>query len=192
MPFAYYDNLTRRQQAIYRRSDRVTEIRLSSPEALQPQVAALEQALAAADRRAITAACGKLCRGICRDQAAEPVSVRVLARRPASATEELHGLYEMAEGRPARITVWMRTAARKQVVAFRTFLRTLLHELCHHLDYTSLGLADSFHTQGFFSRESSLLKQLVEAVPARTRGAAKPEPRKPRGRKSGAEQLDLF
>jgi hypothetical protein len=35
----------------------------------------------------------------------------------------------------------MRTAAHKRVVAFRTFLRTLLHELCHHLDYEWLGLA---------------------------------------------------
>jgi hypothetical protein len=55
----------------------------------------------------------------------------------------------------------MRTLRYKRVVAFRTFLRTLLHEVCHHLDYTLLALADSFHTQGFFNRESSLFKQLV-------------------------------
>jgi hypothetical protein len=57
----------------------------------------------------------------------------------------------------------MRTAAHKRVVAFRTFLRTLLHELCHHLDYDLLALPDSFHTEGFFKRESSLFKQLVAA-----------------------------
>ena len=34
----------------------------------------------------------------------------------------------------------MRTAQRAQVVKFKTFLRTLLHELCHHLDYQQLGL----------------------------------------------------
>ena len=55
----------------------------------------------------------------------------------------------------------MRTAQHKRVVAFRTFLRTLLHELCHHLDYELLKLEDSFHTEGFFKRESSLFKQLV-------------------------------
>ena len=55
----------------------------------------------------------------------------------------------------------MRTAQQKKVVAFRTFLRTFLHELCHHLDYELLELDDSFHTQGFFKRESSLFKQLV-------------------------------
>jgi hypothetical protein len=55
----------------------------------------------------------------------------------------------------------MRTARHRRVVAFRTFLRTLLHEIGHHVDYERLGLADSFHTEGFFKRESSLFKQLV-------------------------------
>jgi hypothetical protein len=55
----------------------------------------------------------------------------------------------------------MRTARQRRVVAFRTYLRTLLHELGHHLDYRYLRLADSFHTQGFYQRESSLFHQLV-------------------------------
>jgi hypothetical protein len=54
----------------------------------------------------------------------------------------------------------MRTAQRAQVVKFKTFLRTLLHELCHHLDYEHLKLEESFHTEGFYKRESSLLRQL--------------------------------
>ena len=41
-------------------------------------------------------------------------------------------------------------------------------EAGHHLDYTYLKLADSFHTEGFFKRESSLFYQLVpSAVPDR-------------------------
>ena len=88
--------------------------------------------------------------------------LRVLAVRPASDWGELHGSYERAEGRRwATVTVWMRTAKRRRVVAFRTFLRTLLHELCHHLDYELLGLEDSFHTEGFYKRESSLFNQLI-------------------------------
>jgi hypothetical protein len=55
----------------------------------------------------------------------------------------------------------MRTARQRRVVAFRTFLRTLLHELCHHLDYQLLRLPDSFHTEGFYKRESSLFHQLM-------------------------------
>jgi len=55
----------------------------------------------------------------------------------------------------------MRTARQKRVVAFRTYLRTLLHEVGHHVDYAGLRLADSFHTEGFYKRESSLFYQLV-------------------------------
>jgi hypothetical protein len=58
----------------------------------------------------------------------------------------------------------MRTARHRRVVAFRTFLRTLLHEAGHHLDYTYLKLAHSFHTEGFFKRESSLFYQLVPSA----------------------------
>jgi hypothetical protein len=50
------------------------------------------------------------------------------------------------------------------VVRFRTFLRTLLHEPCDHLDYERLALPDSFHTEGFYKRESRLLRQLVPSA----------------------------
>ena len=87
---------------------------------------------------------------------------RVLAQRPADDGGELHGLYEPDDaGTPARITVWMRTAARKDVVAFKTFLRTLIHELCHHLDYELYKMPETFHTEGFYKRESSLVNALL-------------------------------
>lgn len=132
---------------------------------LHPQVAALEQALIGARRRAIAAAAQRL---LARTSAQLGVAavdiVRVLEVRPSDAVSELHGLYERDESGRTRITVWMRTAAKAQVVAFRTFLRTLLHELCHHLDYELHGLADSYHTEGFFARESSLMRQLAPAI----------------------------
>ena len=106
-------------------------------------------------------AAGLLARGILETLGLEPVAVRVLAVRPSSSESELHGLYTREEDAPTRIQLWMRTAHHRRVVAFRTFLRTLLHELGHHLDYELLKLADSFHTEGFFKRESSLFKQLV-------------------------------
>jgi uncharacterized damage-inducible protein DinB len=89
--------------------------------------------------------------------------VTVLAARPHARWGELHGLYESPGrgGQPPLITLWMRTARQQRVVAFRTFLRTLLHEVGHHVDYTLLRLGDSFHTQGFYARESHLFHQLV-------------------------------
>jgi hypothetical protein len=91
-----------------------------------------------------------------------PIAVAVLSTRPLLRDGDLYGLYEPAEkGRPIRISLWMRTARRNQVVAFRTFLRTLLHEFCHHLDYELYKLPETFHTEGFYKRESSLMRQLL-------------------------------
>ena len=161
MPFAYYRKLTRAQKAIYRRSDAVTSIPLPQPEALTPLVDPIRHALAGDDRLATQRATAALCRALCKALAVPTVSVRVLARRPANAAGELHGLYEREDGKRAIVRVWMRTAARQEVVALRTFVRTVLHELCHHLDYELLKLKDSFHTEGFFRRESSLARQLL-------------------------------
>jgi hypothetical protein len=165
MVFAYYNRLTRREQRIYRQSDEIHRIALPHAAALAPLVEQLAEGLKSEDRRKIEA----LSQGLISDLTARlkvpPVQLEVLAARPSKDWGELHGLYTPAEGRrPARVTVWMRTAKHHRVVAFRTFLRTLLHELCHHLDYELLGFEESFHTQGFYKRESSLFHQLVPGV----------------------------
>jgi hypothetical protein len=172
VPFAYYDRLSRREKAIYDRSDAVVSILLPQAEPLRPIVDVLRQGLASDDRRTVEAVSQKLCLGITASLGVEPVDVGVLAVRPKLREAELHGLYTREEGRRARIRVWMRTVRYRRVVAFRTFLRTLLHEVCHHLDYTHLRLADSFHTEGFFKRESSLFYQLVP----RETGGDRPRP----------------
>jgi len=161
MPFAYYNRLSSRDRAIYRTSDGVTSVELPEAEGLHPRIEELRQALAREDRRAVAAAAAHLALCLARSLGVPPVEVEVLAVRPSAAWGELHGLYTRDEGRPPRIQLWMRTARHRRVVAFRTFLRTLLHEVGHHLDYELLGLADSFHTEGFFKRESSLFRQLV-------------------------------
>lgn len=162
VPFAYYNRLSRTRQKIYRASAAVDSIALPPGHGLEALAADLADALAGGDAGGVKRLCARLTAGICRCCGVPHLHVRVLARRPSSAWEELHGLYQPADGdRPAEITVWMRTAKRRQVVAFRTFLRTLLHELCHHLDYEYLRLPESFHTEGFYQRESSLFRQLV-------------------------------
>lgn len=161
MPFAYYDRLSAREQAIYRQSDGVAWIALPDAEALRGEVGALEAALVADSRAAVEAAANRLSRAVTDRLAVPPVDVQVLAVRPTLHAAELHGLYTRERRPRPRIQVWMRTAHHRRVVAFRTFLRTLLHEIGHHLDYAYLKLADSYHTEGFFKRESSLFKQLV-------------------------------
>jgi hypothetical protein len=165
VPFAYYARLSRRERELYDRSDRIRRIELPRAEGLRPVVEVLRQGLARDDRKVVEAAAIRLVEGITAILGVEPVEVGVLAVRPRLRAAELHGLYTRDEARRPRIQVWMRTVHYRRVVAFRTFLRTLLHELCHHLDYCHFKLADSFHTEGFFQRESSLFYQLVPRDP---------------------------
>ena len=184
MPFDYYNNLRPRQQAIYRRSDGVTEIDLPDAERLAGLTDRVRAALETEQARSVQQALARLDDALCSSLDVAPVSVKVLTRRPSRAGEELHGLYEREEGRRPLITVWMRTARHKRTVTFRTFLRTFLHELCHHLDYELLGLADTFHTEGFFKRESSLMRALVPPESPRPKPAAeKPKPKPARVKK---------
>lgn len=161
MSFRYFERLSPRKRKIYLESDRVTEIRLPHPELLLPLVEGLRLALLREDRRALELAARQLARGLTEMLGVAPVAIQVLSVRPRSSWGELHGLYTEANARPARIKLWMRTAANQRVVAFKTFLRTLIHELGHHLDYCYLKLGDSLHTEGFFRRESSLVRQLL-------------------------------
>ena len=162
MVFDYYHRLGKKQKAIYRKSDKIEGIALNDPEHIRPSIDTLQAALVSEDRSKTEKASHALVNEILSDLEVVTVKTKVLSARPSNNWGELHGLYEPAEkNKKATITVWMRTARHKKVVAFRTFLRTILHELCHHLDYELLELADSLHTEGFFKRESSLFKQLV-------------------------------
>jgi hypothetical protein len=148
-------------------SDRVTSLPLRAGPRLCAAVEALPAALAGGRVAEVELVAQHIADGICQSFAVAPLRVRVAERRPHDARGELHGLYQPGNARARDvITLWMRTAKRGQVVAYKTFLRTLLHELCHHLDYTYLRLPDSLHTQGFYRRESSLFAALHdERVP---------------------------
>jgi hypothetical protein len=162
MPFAYYNRLTKNQKRIYRASDKIETISLGNTDAVARTANTLSQALAAEDQQRTARLSADFVTDICTGLEVSRSLVRVMHRRPSDDYGELHGLYEPREGRSlAKITVWMRTAKKNDVVAFKTFLRTLLHELCHHIDYELLALEDSLHTQGFFKRESSLFHQIM-------------------------------
>jgi hypothetical protein len=83
--------------------------------------------------------------------------VKVLAARPLRvreySTTELFGDYQPGN---YQIRVWMRTAIRKEVTSYGTFLSTLCHEFCHHLDFHRLALRNSWHTRGFYERTAAL------------------------------------
>ena len=161
--FAYYDTLSTRSRKTYRASDRIERVIVPGIAGLEPLARAITPALEAADRAQVEQACQALVDALDAALETPPVRVRVLERRPSDESSELQGLYEPDEitGGEARITVWMRTARKEQVVKFRTFLRTLVHEVVHHLDYELYRFEETFHTQGFYARESLLMKELL-------------------------------
>jgi hypothetical protein len=167
LPFAYYDGLSAEQKRTYRKSDRILRIEWPDLPALVPLARAVEPLLASDDRAGVEQTCQALVDAMNAQLSTPPVEVRVLERRPSNNSGELQGLYEPDEvtGGAARISVWMRTARKEQVVKFRTFLRTLVHEICHHLDYEYYKLPETFHTQGFYTRESALMRELLGERP---------------------------
>ena len=164
--------LTPFQQRIFDRSTAVTTIELDLTSQLRAAVKALPAALVAEEQARVAALSQTIVNHICWRLNVRTVQVRVHGTRPSNRQGELHGLYTQYSGgsKNDSIQVWMRTAKRKQTVAFRTFLRTLLHEICHHLDYTYFHFRESYHTEGFFQRESSLFRLLVAptAKPSQT------------------------
>jgi hypothetical protein len=158
---AWYRRLPPSLQRVAAASDRVSSLPLRAGPGLARAVERLPAALQTEEPTAVEAVAQDIADGVCAALGVSRLRVRIEGQRPHDRRGELHGLYLPANGSGRdRITLWMRTAKRGQVVAYRTFLRTLLHELCHHLDYTYLHLKDSLHTQGFYQRESSLFAAL--------------------------------
>ena len=161
----WYRRLPPGLQRVAAQSDRVTSLPLRAGPALVDTVHALPDALRSEQASRVEAVAQRIADGVCRGLGVSTLRIRVEGQRPHDRRGELHSIYQPSDGSGRdRITLWMRTAKRGQVVAYRTFLRTLLHELCHHLDYAYLRLADSLHTQGFYQRESSLFAALGGAA----------------------------
>jgi len=163
MPYAYYRRLPASEKKIYRASDNISNVKLKDSGELLPYVRDVQAALTSKDKKNVLQASQALTNQITQQLQIPPVKIKVLTSRPHNDYGELHGTYEPVSRKfkVAEISVWMLTAKRKQVVAFKTYMRTLFHEVCHHLDYELYKLEDSYHTEGFFKRESSLYKQLM-------------------------------
>jgi hypothetical protein len=205
--FAYYARLGADDRRVYRKSDAISEVPLGDPAALRPLLPPLRAALESGDVRAVQRAAGRVLRALVADLGVPAVALEVLEARPRGDYGELHGLYTYDEpGEPPRIQVWMRTAAQGRIVAWKSFIRTLLHELGHHLDLHLLRLGETFHTHGFYRRENHLFHQLEppaggktppatpEPAAAATAGApatlGRPAPRRPRRRQLGLPGID--
>jgi hypothetical protein len=162
---AFFYRLSGRAQRTYLKSDSIERFELTPTPAARNAFHALMRVLETGNLAATTTCARTLAAEICRALGAPPVNVEVRGVRPRNTRSELHGLfypYDPRRRTPPCVVLWMRTAQRHDVVKPKTFVRTLMHEIGHYLDYALLRFEDSFHTQGFFKRESSLVRALFD------------------------------
>jgi hypothetical protein len=138
-------------------SDGSTELDLPAHDRLRGVAASLDAALQSGRRAAIQQVCGDFLTLASDFYKVTPPEIRILAARPLRVREnasiELFGDYTL---QTMVIRVWTRTAVRRQITTFGTFLSTLCHEFCHHLDRQRFGFRQSPHTRGFYERTALL------------------------------------
>ena len=118
--------LTPSQQRIYDRSAAIAAVPLIPTPQLFSAAQALQAALAADEEPRVQTLSQTVVNHLCTRLSVRAIRVHVQGVRPSNRRGELHGLYTQYAGGSENdsIQVWMRTAKRGQVVAFRTFLRT--------------------------------------------------------------------
>ena len=141
----------------FRESDQITTLDLPQDDGLFRIAGSIESGMKAERIAMVRGACAEFLKVASHFYQVPACNVRVLAARPVRVREhwttELFGDYAPED---MLIRVWMRTAVRKEVTSFGTFLSTLCHEFCHHLDFQKFGFADSWHTRGFYERAAVL------------------------------------
>ena len=142
----------------YRTSDELNELRAPDTSHLLELSAEIAEAMKSGKAPPVKQTCSDFLATASEFYEVQCPSVKVLASRPLSIREsgwatELFGDYDPES---LMIRVWMQTAVQKKVTSHGTFLSTLVHEMCHHLDFELFGLQSSPHTRGFYERVAAL------------------------------------
>jgi hypothetical protein len=142
----------------FRQSEELTSIELPPNPKLVDLAQVIESVMKEGSRAEVRSACAEFLNSAAAFYNVRAPEVHALAARPLRVREggwqiELFGDYALKD---ALIRIWTRTAVRKQVTSFGTFLSTLCHEFCHHLDCQKFGFARSPHTRGFYERAGLL------------------------------------
>ncbi len=163
-------------RAEYFASDKLTTLELPPDNRLQVTAGLIEAALLTGEVPHVRQACAEFLSFAAGFYSVSVPQLRVLAARPlrvydTGGSTELFGDYTIAS---ALIRVWTRPAVRKQVTSYGTFLSTLCHEFCHHLDFTKLAYHDSPHTRGFYERTAVLYHHARNTPPKKLSWATMP------------------
>jgi len=145
-------------RARFLESDRLRTLEVPEDDRLQASAESIAFAMQGGTAASVRQACAEFLSVASGFYLVRQPGIRVLAARPLRVREggsavELFGDYHPET---LLIRLWMRTAIRKQVTSFGTFLSTLCHEFCHHLDCQRFGFRESWHTRGFYQRTAAL------------------------------------
>ena len=147
----------RKNRAEFLESDLIKTLDLPGNGTLTEIAQRLEYAMKADKIRDVRSTCAEFLATASDFYEVPNCAIRVLAARPLRVRErgtfELFGDYTPET---SLIRVWMRTAVRREVTSFGTFVSTLCHEFCPHLDFQKFSFADSWHTRGFYERAAAL------------------------------------
>ena len=160
---------------LFRASDQLGALPLPSDDRLRRIATQIELAMNNGAMKDVAGACERFLTTASDFYQVRRCAVRVLAARPLRVREhstiELFGDYHPDT---MLIRVWMRTAVRKEVTSFGTFLSTLCHEFCHHLDFHRFHFGNSWHTRGFYERTGVLYHHARGTPPKRLVWASVP------------------
>jgi hypothetical protein len=158
----------KKNRALFANSDAIRALALPQDTRLPSMARSVERAMEAGAMREVRWACEKFLATASDFYEVPACGLRVLAARPLRVREhwstELFGDYHPTT---MLLRVWMRTAVRKEVTSFGTFLSTLCHEFCHHLDFRRFGFEGSWHTRGFYERTAALYHHARGTPPKR-------------------------
>jgi len=155
----------------YAASDERKVLELPPAEPVRTQTNLLLAAVAEGEPDAVRAAGLTLLGSLCERYEVPKPKLQVLGIRPHQVWEGVCSYQLFGDYTPAtqRIRVWLRTAMRGQVTTGKSFLSTLLHELCHHLDVQAFSWPDSPHTRGFYGRVDVLYHHVLGTPPEKQR-----------------------
>src|SRR6266853_3658429 len=152
------DNLShKRERPGFLESDRIRALDLPQDGRLLTITKSIESAMRSGRSEDVRPACAEFLDAASTFYKVPACGVRVLAARPLRVRENWSSeLFDDYTPETVLIRVWMKTAVRKEVTSFGTFLSTLCHEFCHDLDFQRFGFPDSWHTRGFYERAAAL------------------------------------
>jgi hypothetical protein len=98
---------------------------------------------------------------ICKTLRIENLPIKLKGARPTSNRGTTHGTYTRNINKKTFfITLYGITPKTKKIVAPKTLIKTLIHEIMHHYDFEKLGFNSSNHTTGFYKRISFIEKMI--------------------------------